>query len=477
MTTPDESALGSSALEQRFRDANHALDAISTDAFEKYLKPFAQTFGQLHAVTLVQVAAEEAVPELEDIDTEARQMATEVLRELVNGGTGRMLQAALMLGIKTAAKSPNVGRTAVHFRPGNLTADTSEVWTKGMAKGREALPRSEALFRQANRNLSKNKMVVIVGTLSVVAIGTMLAIWRDEVAAKEAKLEAEREQKRRELEARRLEMLEALNLERLHFATARAEEATETLRQLVDLGLNRLPVLRALVAANAEYETYDKAGRLLVAELAGLAQTVAAVIAASVDAPASQGLEDDQAPVLDAARRVVSRCARQRNPGSDSAPAVSWVVGQINTTVQREQLAYLAQQPEFIERLAKRCGAAHQRVKAGFHFEWLQALGFNLDAIAKDSSHRAYVTEHLGRPADPADVVVQTSGGTVVREAQMKVVESKSHRVGPFNGLIDHKYEGMDLVVPTDHVGPTHAFLDRVGERPATAVNRERYED
>jgi hypothetical protein len=130
-------------------------------------------------------------------------------------------------------------------------------------------------------------------------------------------------------------------------------------------------------------------------------------------------------------------------------PPSPGVAGVINTTQQRKQLAYLADQPEYVQRLAKRCGNTHQRIQEGFHFEWLHELGFNLDALGKDSPHRAYVTEWLGRPADPADIVIETTDGKVVHEVQAKVVESNSKRVGPNNGLIDRDYEGKVPVVPT----------------------------
>lgn len=467
----------SSALEQRFRDATAALDAASTDAFEKLLRPFAETFAHLHEVTLGDLPTNEAVPELDDVDAKARETAATVLRDLIVGDAGRVLHAALLLGIQTVSKSPNLVGKAVRLNPGAWPGGVAEYWNNSVVKSRAARPQIEAFFRQTQRNLGKNKTLYIAGSLSVAAVAGLVWAWNADTAEYEAKLEEERRQKLDKVAERRAELLDALNLDRLRFASERAEEATDTLTQLVELGVGRLPALRALVATSTDYFAYANSDRLLVAELAGLAQTTAAVIATSVDVQVPQELEDSQAPTLEAARRIVSRHVRDRNPGTDAAPVISWVTGQINTTQQRQQLAYLAQQPEYLQRLAKRCGNTHQRVQEGFYFEWRHELGFNLDAIGKDSPHRAYVTEWLGRPADPADIVVHTSDGKVVSEVQAKVVESNSKRVGPRNGLIDPNYEGKVLLVPTDHVDRTHATFDKLAKRPATSLNRERYED
>ena len=199
------------------------------------------------------------------------------------------------------------------------------------------VPQITAFLRQTNRNLGKNRKTLIIGSLSAAAVAGLTWAWRADQADYEAKMEEERRLKLLDVADRRSELLEDLNLERLLFASERAEEAAHTLTNMVDLGLNRLPALRALVNTSTEYDAYAQPDRLLVAELAGLAQTTAAVIAASVAAPQPQkaGEDDSQGPTLAAARHVVFRYARDRNPGTDAASAISWVAGVINTTQQR----------------------------------------------------------------------------------------------------------------------------------------------
>jgi hypothetical protein len=475
VTAPQEN----SALEQRYRDATAALDAVSTDAFEKFLKPFAETFAQLHEVTLGDLPTSEAVPELDEVDAEAREAAEAVVEDLVDGGAGRALHAALMLGIQTVSTNPKLVSSVVRVVPGGWSGNMAEYWAKGVARSRTARPQIAAFLRQTNRNLAQNRKTIIIGGLSAAALAGLTWAWRADQADYEAKMEEERRQKLLEVAERRNELLEDLNLERLLFASDRAEEATYTLTNLVDLGLNRLPVFRLLVDTSPEYGTYARPDRLLVAELAGLAQTAAAVIAASVAAPQPQrpGEDDSQGATLHAARHVVSRRARDRNPGTDAAPAISWVAGVINTTQQRKQLVYLAEQPEYLQRLAKRCGNAHPRVNEGFHFEWLHELGFNLDAIGNDSTLRAYVTEWLGRPADAADIVIETPDGDVVREVQAKVVESPYKRAGLKNGVADSKYDGKDLLVPTEHTPGVDTKFDSVLSRPEGNIFKDRYDD
>lgn len=475
MTAPEES----SALEQRYRDATAALDAVSTDAFEKFLKPFAQTFAQLHEVTLEDLPTSEAVPELDEVDAGARETAEAVVEDLVDGSTGRALHAALMLGIQTVSTSPNLVRSVVRVVPGGWSGNVAEYWAKGVARSRAARPQITAFLRQTNRNLGKHRKTLVIGSLSAAAVTGLTWAWRADQADYEVKMEEERRLKLLDVADRRSELLEDLNLERLLFASERAEEAAHTLTNMVDLGLNRLPALRALVNTSTEYDTYAQPDRLLVAELAGLAQTTAAVIAASVAAPQPQkaGEDDSQGPTLAAARHVVFRYARDRNPGTDAASAISWVAGVINTTQQRKQLAYLAEQPEYVQRLAKRCGNTHQRVQEGFHFEWLHELGFNLDALGNDSTHRAYVTEWLGRPADAADIVIQTPDGKVVREVQAKVVESPYQRAYLKNGVTDSKYDGKDLLVPTEHTPSVDKKFDNILSRPEGNIFKGRYDD
>jgi hypothetical protein len=473
-----------SGLGSRNSDAQLAFAAATDDAFTKFLAPFAETFAVLHAVALDEVPTSEAVPELDQVDTEVRKTATNAVETLiVAGGTVGVVSAAVILGVRALPGNPNLVSALTKTVPPNLSRSLVDYATKGVSYTRDAVPKvtaqSKVLFNQAGRNLAKNRGPLALVGLGV-ASGTLAWAWWADKAEYEAKQEAQRRRQKLVAEAARRDgPVDELNQARLLFKTERTEEAAQVLNRLADTGLSRLPALRDLVAGNDDYATYAPVERLLVAELAGLAETTAAVIASQHRDPPSVELQDrpDADGTLHAAHDVLNRYTRRRNPGSTAAPITAWTAAARNTTSQRNQLTHLLEQPKYLKKLAKRCGNAHQGVQNGFHFEWAHELSFNLTAIGKDSDLRANMTERLGRPHDPADLIIQTPNGDTTRQVQAKVVESNYERVGPKNGLADSKYAGMDLLIPADHVQPTHEFLGEVLDRPADNIYTAAYKD
>ena len=469
-----------SILESRYRDAQRTFNAATEDAFAKFLAPFAETFAVLHEVALDELPTSEAVPELDQVDAETREKAfTAVEVLIVVGGTAGVVSAGIVLGVRALPANTNLVSALARSVPRDVTG----FWTEGVAYTRAGIPKfaaqGRALWSQTNRNLAKNKNTLLIGGASAAALAAIAWAVKADNADYEAKLAVERRQKVLDVADHQNRLLDDLDRERLLFDSERTEEVTQTLTSLTDLGLNRLPALRALVGTNDDYTTYTPAERLLIAELAGLAETTAAVIASPPLAtpPREQDQHEAQDGTLHAAHDVLRRYASIRNPGSDAAPTIAWTAATLNTASQRQQLAYLLEQPAYLERMAVRCANAHQGVREGFYFEWIHELSFNLDAIGKDSQLRANMTERLGRPHDPADIVLQTPGGKISQSIQAKVVESDSKRVGPKNGLIDRKYRGMALLLPEDDIPRTHEFLDRALDRPAANIYTHDYED
>lgn len=473
-------------LESRYDAAQQAFAAASDDAMHKFLAPFAETFAALHSVTLSDVPTGQAVPELDQVDVEVREKATMAIQILVAaGGNAGVVHAAVSLGIRALSGSPVLVKAATRSLPSNLTSGLADYVNRGVTYTSTTAPKIAAqgkeLFVRAGSNLGKHKSPVILLGISALAVGAIAWGVSADQAAKEAELAQERQKRLDADAAHRAQLLDDLNQDRLRFSTERTDEATRVLTQLTDIGLSRLPVLRDLTARNDDYATYTHAERLIVAELAGLVETTAAVIASQQATPTPQATRDgqDSEATLRAARHVTRRYTPRLTPGSVAAPAaaVAWTTASYSTTSQREQLVHLLGQRSYIERLAERCTNVHQRVREGFLFEFIHELSFNLDAIGKHSDVRATMTERLGRPHDAVDIDVTISNRDTVGRVQAKVVESKYSRVGVRNGLADAKYAGMDRLIPADHVQPTHEYLDRVLARPDENIYTPAYKD
>ncbi|SMO89221.1 hypothetical protein SAMN06273567_106162 [Geodermatophilus aquaeductus] len=111
--------------------------------------------------------------------------------------------------------------------------------------------------------------------------------------------------------------------------------------------------------------------------------------------------------------------------------------------------------------MAERFGKLGQEQRQGHVFEWMHELSYNLKAVAQDEEARLRVTTWLGEPHAAADLRVYGASGDVLSEVQAKVVSGAARRLAPTDGLSAHKYEGMQLLVPSDHLTGTQELIDQ----------------
>lgn len=102
-------------------------------------------------------------------------------------------------------------------------------------------------------------------------------------------------------------------------------------------------------------------------------------------------------------------------------------------------------------------------VKAGFAAEEFHAETFNLDAVLKNDKVRAYTDKYSEfheagyKLNDTPDIVVMKDGATQA-EAQLKYykdAKTTATEMRQLNPDGTHKYEGMDLIGPSDQISPT----------------------
>ncbi len=84
--------------------------------------------------------------------------------------------------------------------------------------------------------------------------------------------------------------------------------------------------------------------------------------------------------------------------------------------------------------------------KQGNLFEYIEAAKFNADSALKGSNVEAVVTDAIGQPHSPVDILIQKAGETV-EEVQAK---SYTNQHAAIQELLDPKYEDMTKLVPTD---------------------------
>ncbi|MCB1659329.1 MAG: hypothetical protein KDI39_14000 [Pseudomonadales bacterium] len=84
----------------------------------------------------------------------------------------------------------------------------------------------------------------------------------------------------------------------------------------------------------------------------------------------------------------------------------------------------------------------------GWAFEQLETIKFNQDAIAQNRFDIfAATTESMGKPHDPADILIQNKNGKILREVQLKSCENPAKTAF---ALSDPKYTDMQRVAPSD---------------------------
>ena len=470
-------------VEVRNRAARGSFDSATEDAISKFLEPFADAFGRLHDVTIKELATREVAQELEEVDVAVLQDATVMVEAFVDGGTSRDVAAQILRGALSISAHPifKNAKSIPRKMPTRLAGRAVKVLDDARARLPEYAARAKAFLAHSRGTVSRNKRTLVIAG-AVAGVGALIA-WavKADKDDRDKKLALLRQQQLDNVAAHQADLRDDLDHRRLLFATERTEEAAQTLGYLIGVGLTRLPDLEALVSGNDNFATYAPAERRVVAELVALAQTIASVIASTRRTNVAHGEHDTdaQTATLHAAQEVLSRYAGDQNtrtPGTGTAIAAA-TAATLNTATHRSQLTYLLQQRPYIERLAMRCANVHDGIRAGFFFELLHTVGFNLNAIAQDSDLRAEMTERLGRPHDPVDIEMTDSNGDVVCRAQAKVVDSKYHRIGLKNGIADAKYNGQLRLIPADQLAETHAALDKVLERSPENIYTSNYQD
>ena len=85
--------------------------------------------------------------------------------------------------------------------------------------------------------------------------------------------------------------------------------------------------------------------------------------------------------------------------------------------------------------------------KKGNLFEYIEAARFNTAAARQGAGVQAQVTAAMGRPTDPADILI-TRHGVVEKQVQAKASVSTTTETSQ---LSQARYDGMGKLVPSDH--------------------------
>lgn len=85
-------------------------------------------------------------------------------------------------------------------------------------------------------------------------------------------------------------------------------------------------------------------------------------------------------------------------------------------------------------------------LKQGNFFEYIEATKFNIDAAQKGDGIRAVVTESIGKPHDPADILIRENG-KILEKVQAKSSKKSSYAT---NMLTDSKYNDMQKLTNPD---------------------------
>lgn len=132
-----------------------------------------------------------------------------------------------------------------------------------------------------------------------------------------------------------------------------------------------------------------------------------------------------------------------------------------------------------LEQLVESYGEGNAAQFGGRLLEFLSEASFNADAAQQGESVRVYMTHFASPfapadPASPADLQVFSATGEILGEFQSKSVSDTARRV---HELAQAKYSGMKLLVPSDHVEPTEALVDRrIQQANPDFLNRADYE-
>ena len=251
--------------EDRAKRAQAKLDAAYSLAFDGFLGPFATTFALIKNVELGDLPTVTAVPELKNFDVELRTVglkAVDTLTVLAGGSAAGAAAGATTFAAVGAFATASTG-AAISGLGGAAATSATMAWLGG-------------------GSLAAGGMGVAGGTMvltGIVAAPLLLALggflwWKGERAYED--------QQRVRQQLRRAAAELDVQIKKSSMAVERVRNTAKVVKRLVKAGTVRMPEFEALVARNTDYATYTSDERARVAELAGLATTIASVIACPI---------------------------------------------------------------------------------------------------------------------------------------------------------------------------------------------------
>ena len=108
--------------------------------------------------------------------------------------------------------------------------------------------------------------------------------------------------------------------------------------------------------------------------------------------------------------------------------------------------------------------------KQGNLFEYIEAAKFNADAAFKGSDVEAVVTDAIGQPHSPVDILLQKAGETI-EEVQAK---SYTNQHAAIQQLLEPKYDDMTKLVPSDTFRDLQNLLgDKINNSSSTEMGEQ----
>ena len=256
-------------LENTRLDAQRSLETARDDldranrlGFDEFLAPFAGEFARLKNVDLGELRVLDEVPELAALGVEMRKVAVDAVRGLTSlaGGAAAGASAGAVTFTAVGAFAAASTGTAITSLSGAAATSATLAWLGGgsLAAGGGGVAAGTAV------------LTGIVAAPVLLAAGGFL-YWQGKKSLDS--------QKRLAQELRRAETQLNRDCDQIKLAAKRCVDAARVVQDLARVGSGKLPELRRLLDRNVDFASYPVADRAKVAELAGLAQAIAAVIA------------------------------------------------------------------------------------------------------------------------------------------------------------------------------------------------------
>lgn len=242
--------------------AQEVLDTSYSQAFDEYLGPFAELFARLKNVDLDQLSTVAAVPELEGLDIELKAAglkAIGILTSAVGGGVVGIAAGGVTLAGVTAFATASTG-TAISALSGAAASSATLAWLGGgsLAAGGGGMAAGTIVLGG-----------VIALPAAVALIGYLHLKGKKSV----------REQQSIQVELTEAEWDVDIHSSKVTRASAHARHASTAVDRLKEIGTSRLVEFADLLERSDDYSTYTQDARQTVAENAGVATAIAAVIA------------------------------------------------------------------------------------------------------------------------------------------------------------------------------------------------------